>query len=473
MDYSFCLSLLIILTLMLDLRTLMVALIVMFAIQAALLITMSVALKAYRGLRLWAIACILLTLYLVLLFFQKYGVWENFFVISTNLSALSTFLFFYFGAKNLLNLPVKTFIPLVLSSIFMALIAYFTFISNQLNIRIELFSVMSAFILIKIGTMMIVHHKKSFRSSALILASLFLILGVLFLIRAINTMIHTPENDLYFQTNSMQALTFLFSICICFVWCIGVIMLVNQKLYGELKEKTEELKSSNVDKDKFFSILAHDLRGPMATIESMIDLMTDIKYDIDEKQHLAMTLAMKKSVHSTNILLDNLLDWASMQSGLRTIHRVETTYGKMMVPVMPVLQAQANNKHITIKEQIPAETLLTADPKMVQSVFRNLVANAIKFTPTNGTILLKANTTEDGTIVFSISDNGIGMDEGLMENLFNKGSSGLRLGTNGETSTGLGLMICKEFIEKHGGKIWIESKVNQGSTFYFSLDPTS
>jgi len=456
---------------MLDLRTLMVALIVMFTIQAVLLMTMSMTIKVYRGLRLWAFGCIFLTSYLVLLFLQKNGYWENFFIITTNLSALSTFLFFYFGTKNLLNLPNKTLMPIVLSVFFMALIAYFTFISNHLNIRILLFSIMMTFFLIKIGITLIVHHKKSFRTSAFILASLFIVIGAFFLFRTINTMIYPPVNELYFQTNRLQALIFLISICIGFVWCMAIIMLVNQKLYGELKDKTEELKSSNIEKDKFFSILAHDLRGPLATIESMIDLMTDIKYDIDEKNHLAMTLAMKKTVHSTNILLDNLLDWASMQSGLKTIQRVETTYGKMMVPVMPVLHAQAEYKHITIIDKIPAETPLTTDPKMTQSIFRNLIANAIKFTPTNGSILLQANSLEVGKTVFSISDNGIGMDIELMENLFNLGPKGRRLGTNGETSTGLGLMICKEFVEKHGGQIWIESEVGKGSTFSFCLEP--
>jgi len=448
----------------------MVALIVMFTIQAILLMTITLTIKAYQGLRLWAIACIFLTLYLFLLYFRREGVWDSFFIITTNLSALSTFLFFYFGTKNLLDLPIKTLTPFVLSGIYMVLIVFFTFISDHLNIRIILFSIMMAFILIKIGITLIVYHKKSFRTSVLILASLYLFLGTFFLFRTINTMFYPPENELLFQTNRMQAITLLISICVDFVWCMAVIMLVNQKLYGELKDKTEELKSSNVDKDKFFSILAHDLRGPLATIESMIDLMTDIKYDIDAKQHQAMTLAMKKTVHSTNILLDNLLDWASMQSGLKTTQRVQTTYERLMVPVLPVLLAQAIYKNITILDKIPPETPLTVDSKMTQPIFRNLVANAIKFTPTNGSILLQVNTSEDGKTLFSISDNGIGMDKQLMENVFKKGSIGRRLGTNGETSTGLGLMICKEFVEKHGGQIWIESEVGKGSTFSFCLE---
>lgn len=429
--------------------------------------------KVYRGLQLWAIGCIFLTVYLLLLFLRDYGYWENFYVITINLSSLATFVFFYFGTKNFLDLPIKIGLPIVLSAIYMVLIAFFTFISDHLNIRILLFSIMTTFILIKIGITLLVYHKKSFRSSALILASIFLFTGAFFMFRTIYTLIYPPQNELYFQTNALQAITFLVSICICFIWCISIIMLVNQKLYGELKNKTEELKTSNVDKDKFFSILAHDLRGPLATIESMIDLMTESKYDLDEKQHMNMTLAMKKTVHSTNILVDNLLDWASMQSGLKEIQRVETTYGKMMVPVMPVLHAQANNKNITIVDHIPEETPLMVDPKMAQSVFRNLVANAIKFTPSNGSILMQVETSKDGKIVFSITDNGIGIGSDMLENLFDWGSNNRRLGTNGETSTGLGLMICKEFVEKHGGRLWIESKVGKGSTFSFCLEPTT
>jgi len=455
---------------MLDLRTLMVALIVMFAIESVFLMTIALATKVYRGVCLWAIACILLTLYLILLFLQKNGDWESFVIFTSNLCALSAVLFFNFGTKNLLNPPLKPLRSFIFSGIYLALIAYFTFISDQLTLRILLFSAMMAFITILIGTNLIVHHKKSFKTSALILASVFLFFAVFFLFRTISTLILPPENDLYFQTNKMQAFTFLFSIGICFLLCMGVVLLVNQKLQGELAEITEVLRYSNENKDKFFSILAHDLRGPLATIESMIDLITDVKYDIEIKQHQAMALAIKKTAHSTNILLDNLLDWASMQSGLRTIQRIETTYGEMMVPVMPVLQAQAEYKHITIIDKIPSETPLTSDPKMTQSIFRNLVTNAIKFTPTNGSIMLQANT-ENGKTKFSISDNGIGMNIELLENLFDLGPKCRRLGTNGETSTGLGLMICKEFVEKHGGRIWVESEEGKGSTFSFFLEP--
>lgn len=456
---------------MLDLRTLMIALIVSFTIQAVLFMVMTMAIKVYRGVRLCAFGCILLALNFIALYLRNMGSWEDILIIITNLFSLSAFLFFYYGTKNLLNLPYKIFWPLVISGFYMAIIAYFTFISDHLNVRIILFSAMMAFIMIKIGTTLIIHHKKSFKSSALILATLFLFLGAFYLFRATYTLLFPPENNNLFQANWMQSLTFLVSLCMGFVWSQGVILLVNQKLRGELTKKTEELESSNIDKDKFFSVLAHDLRGPLATIESMIDLMTDIKYDIDVKQHQAMALAMKKTAHSTNILLDNLLDWASMQSGLKTTQRVQTTYERLMVPVLPVLQAQAIYKNITILDKIPPETPLTVDSKMAQSIFRNLVANAIKFTPTNGSILLQVKTAEDGKTIFSISDNGIGMDKQLMENVFEKGSIGRRLGTNGETSTGLGLMICKEFVEKHGGQIWIESEVGKGSTFSFCLEP--
>jgi signal transduction histidine kinase len=242
-------------------------------------------------------------------------------------------------------------------------------------------------------------------------------------------------------------------------------------LQGELTENTEKLESTNKEKDKFFSVLAHDLRGPLTAIMGMVDLMADKETKLGEKLMQEMASAMKVSVHSTNILLDNLLDWASLQRGLKAVHPKNTTYGELMALEMPTLIVQAANKNITIIDDIPEITPLKADPILVQSVFRNLITNAIKFTPTNGTIRLTSYISDDGRLIFSIVDSGIGMDNQLLKHIFEFGPRSQRPGTDGESSNGMGLMICKEFVEKHGGRIWVESVVNKGSTFSFCLEP--
>jgi len=392
-------------------------------------------------------------------------------ILSSNVVSITALLCFYYGTKKFLKLPIKIIPALIWSLSYMLTTAYFIFADDRLNVRIILFSIMMGLILLRNAQLLIQHRSDTFKSSALILSGMFILIGFLLLCRAVFTIFNPCASNDFFNNNIMQSATMLFSLCLGVVWTQGVILLVNQKLHGELKIKTEALEATNQEKDKFFSILAHDLRGPLTTIMGLVDLMADEKSELGEKLMQEMAFAMKKTVHSTNVLLDNLLDWASLQRGLKSFVQEQTTYGELMATVMPPLLIQAASKNITIIDEIPSTTPLTADVKMIQSVFRNLLANAIKFTPANGTIRLISSMSDDGKIIFSIVDNGIGMDMNLMESLFDFGAHNMRKGTSGENSTGLGLMICKEFVDKHGGQIWVESEVGKGSTFSFCLEP--
>ena len=456
---------------MLDLRTLVIALTITFTLQAILFLLMTLFINAYKGMRLWAYGCFCLALNFIFIYLRGHDSYANWMILGSNMVAISALLCFYYGTKQFLKLPIKVFWPLILSASYVVTIAYFTFVTNLLNIRIILFSVMMGLILLRNAQILIQFSGRTFKSSAMMLAILFLLLGLLMLIRSIHTIFFPIASNEFFTNTLMQSMTMLFSLCLGVVWTQGVILLVNQKLQGELTQKTEELVTTDQEKDKFFSVLAHDLRGPLTTIMGMVDLLADEKSELGEKLMQEMAFAMKKSVHSTNILLDNLLDWASLQRGLKIAQYEQTTFGEMMANVMPAILAQAKSKNITIIDDIPATTPLTADTKMIQSILRNLLANAIKFTPANGTIRLFSGTSENGCLIFSVEDNGIGMDQKMIENLFTQGSQNSRLGTGGENSTGLGLIICKEFVEKHNGKIWVESEVGKGSTFSFCLEP--
>lgn len=457
---------------MLDIRTLVIALTITFTLQAILFMLMTLFINAYKGLRLWAWGCFCLALNFIFIYLRGIPAIMNWMILGSNVVSIAALLCFYYGTRKFLNLPIKPFFPIVLSVIYVLAIAYFTFVTDSLSIRIILFSSMMGFILLRNAQILIQFRQETFKSSAIILSTLFIIIGSLMLFRAIYTIYFPIESNDFFTDTIMQSITMLFSLCLGVIWTQGVILLVNQKLQGELTLKSEELETTNLEKDRFFSVLAHDLRGPMTTIIGMVDLMADKKSKLGEKLMQEMASAMKKSVHSTNILLDNLLDWASLQRGLKPIHHEQTTYGELMNAVMPTLLIQAESKNITIIDDIPSSTPITADTKMVQSVFRNLIANAIKFTPAKGIIRLLSGVSDRGNITFSIADNGIGMDKEMMENLFTLGPYNRRLGTVGESSTGLGLMICKEFVEKHGGQIWVESEAGCGSTFSFYLDPS-
>jgi two-component system, sensor histidine kinase and response regulator len=456
---------------MLDLRTLVIALIITFTLQAVLFLLMTLFISAYKGLRLWSIGCLLLAINFISIYLRGVHFHTEWMILVSNVASIAALLCFYYGTKKFLKLPIKLIPALIWSVIYVSTISYFIFVDDRLNIRIIFFSIMMGIILLRNAQILIAHRSDTFKSSALILSGLFILIGLLLLCRAVYTIAYPISSNDFFNNNIMQSATMLFSLCLGVVWTQGVILLVNQKLHGDLEIKTEELEATNQEKDKFFSILAHDLRGPLTTIMGLVDLMADEKSELGEKLMQEMALAMKKTVHSTNILLDNLLDWASLQRGLKSFVLEHTTYGELMSTVMPPLHIQAAGKNITIIDEIPETTPMTADSKMIQSVFRNLLANAIKFTPVNGTIRLVSSMSNDGKIVFSVMDSGIGIDTNLKENLFNIGLHNMRKGTSGENSTGLGLMICKEFVDKHGGQIWVESEVGKGSTFSFCLEP--
>jgi signal transduction histidine kinase len=456
---------------MLDSFTLVISLALTFTLQAILFLLMTFFIKAYNGMRLWAYGCIGLALNFISIYVRSIGFSEEISVMASNSLSIFSLLCFYFGTKQIMGMPFNLKWGIWSSIVFLTIIAYYTFICNHLNERIIVYSAMMAIILIMNSRLLVKYRQGSFKVSAFILAGIFFLIGIFFLYRSIHSLFFPALDNNFFTNHGIQPITLLISLCLGILWTQGIILLVNQKLQGDLTNKTEELEATNTEKDKFFSVLAHDLRGPLTTIMGMVDLLADKKSELGEQLMQEMAESMKKSIHSTNILMDNLLDWASLQRGLNEIQKVQTTYGELMVTVMPTLLIQAESKKVIIEDDIPAATPLTADLKMVQSIFRNLLANAIKFTPSYGKIQLNSSIANDGRMVFSVKDNGIGMDKIVMDNLFKITPHSRRTGTDGENSTGLGLMICKEFVDKHGGQIWIESEIGKGSTFSFCLEP--
>jgi len=167
--------------------------------------------------------------------------------------------------------------------------------------------------------------------------------------------------------------------------------------------------------------------------------------------------------------LGNLLDWSGMQRGLTSFTPTSLLlFSKISESIVLPLQAAAN-KDITFNIEIPDDLAVFADENMLNGIFQNLVNNAVKFTPKGGNICISAKPGIDDQIEISIKDSGIGMNQNMINNLFRLDENTSRKGTEGETSTGLGLIICKDFIEKHGGKLWVESIEGKGSTFYFTL----
>lgn len=245
---------------------------------------------------------------------------------------------------------------------------------------------------------------------------------------------------------------------------------------NRLFEYAEELKELNNSKDKFFSIIAHDLRSPLQALIGFSELLfsTGAKRSITENAAIAGKIHyVSKQLYD---LLENLLYWSRMQIG--TIHFQPSTLSAADIVdgTIGLFSANSEKKKISVINSIDRNCLIEADENMMQLVLRNLLSNAIKFTKSGGTIIFsseykkeKVNNQTKYFVEFAVSDSGIGMSEEIVQNLFSIEKNIARPGTERERGNGLGLILCKEFVQKHGGNIWVSTKTDEGSVFYFTI----
>ncbi|MCF8358982.1 MAG: PAS domain S-box protein [Prolixibacteraceae bacterium] len=236
-----------------------------------------------------------------------------------------------------------------------------------------------------------------------------------------------------------------------------------------LKETADELKQLNITKDKFFSIIAHDLRAPFASLVGFTELMADEKSKFSVDEYLQYSRALNRTAHSASSLLENLLEWSRLQRNTMPFEPRKINLDDFFSEIEATTRENAEKKSINVYFDYPDGLLVKADENMLHSIMRNLVSNAIKFTKPGGKVDVKVQKQKSGRLLFTVSDNGIGMDVKRLNNLFRIDTNVSRPGTDGEPSTGLGLILCKEFVEKHGGKIWAESSEGAGSKFLFTL----
>jgi len=238
---------------------------------------------------------------------------------------------------------------------------------------------------------------------------------------------------------------------------------------SQLTEKNEELQIINSEKDKLFSIIAHDLRSPFSSFLGLTQVMAEELETLSMDQLQEIAVSMRKSATNLFRLLENLLQWSRIQQGSIPFYPAQIELIPIVEESIALVIDSANKKGITITYDIPYNTMVYADSNMLQTIIRNIVSNAVKFTAKNGKVVIEARTTSRKSVEISIRDTGIGMSNSMVDKLFKLGNQTNRTGTDGEPSTGLGLIICKEFIDKQGGKIWVESEEGKGSVFYFTI----
>ena len=248
----------------------------------------------------------------------------------------------------------------------------------------------------------------------------------------------------------------------------------NQQLELENREKEKReliLNELLETKNRFFSIIAHDLRGPLSSTASLTEVLAESPDEFSQSEIQEILVNVHKSNKRIYGLLENLLDWAKLQLGTMQFELETLAIDKVISDTFEYLRSQANQKQISVKLELDSKTQVYADKNMLSAAIRNLISNAIKFSHSGGEILVKTELkSPDNKIVHvTITDHGIGIPEDVVDTIFNLDRKYHSEGTAGEPSTGLGLLLVKELVEKNNGQVAVVSSLDEGSTFTITL----
>ncbi len=245
-------------------------------------------------------------------------------------------------------------------------------------------------------------------------------------------------------------------------------LLARVKTHLQLKYAQENLREANATKDRFFSIIAHDLKGPFNSLLGYTDVLMNYWDSYPDEKRKEFVKTIHQQSDRLFRMLENLLEWSRMQLGKIKRRPVMINLSQLGNSELMFLKPQAEKKKITLKTDIPEDAQAFGDGNMLSTVIRNLLSNAIKFTHPEGEIRISARPEGD-LMQISVSDNGVGIAEDNIAKLFRIDKHFSTYGTNKEAGTGLGLILCKDFVEKNGGRLWVESELGQGSHFKLTI----
>lgn len=297
----------------------------------------------------------------------------------------------------------------------------------------------------------------------------------------------TSENDALKHKNEIQKLqleknsvfvNFLIGISVSLVILLFVFYSKNKFIAAskkeleiknlEIEESRNKLEEANSSKDKFLSIISHDLRNPFQALMGYVNLLLTDYYNLSDKERLFFISEMDSSFKATLQLVENLLNWGRSQAGKLEYNPITVNANQAVTETVLQLLAVAKRKNISLENLISPDDYIYIDVYFLQTILRNLISNSIKFTPTNGSIKIFSKIiNSEKTII--VEDSGIGMNKEIADNLFTDESIKSTMGTNREKGTGIGLTLCHEFVKKYSGKIWVESEPGKGSKFYFTV----
>ena len=239
-------------------------------------------------------------------------------------------------------------------------------------------------------------------------------------------------------------------------------------LTSKLSESENMLRELNASKDRFFSIISHDIKNHFAAILGLSRLLIKPEYNDDPDKRMETATNLHESSKKLYALLENLLEWAKLQRDELVMEPADFNIFDVAQEAIDLIGLKAETKKISITNDIDNRKKVFADKNMIKTVLRNLVSNAVNFTENGGQVILKSEL-EGNELIISVRDNGVGIDPEYIHKLFRIDQKVISRNTEGGKGTGLGLILCREFIEKNGGNMWVESEVSKGSAFSFSL----
>jgi signal transduction histidine kinase len=243
---------------------------------------------------------------------------------------------------------------------------------------------------------------------------------------------------------------------------------IRKEFENQLRKSEQELRDANDSKDRFLSIIAHDLKSPLAALRSMLDLLNADLSDFSDSDIKEIIGEMDNSAKNVFELLEDLLSWSRAQTGKIQFNPDNIDISMILGNTISLMKASADKKNIRLYAELSQGWLCYGDANMISTVLRNLVSNAIKFTYPGGEVSVLVTQLET-FMEISVIDTGIGISPENIEKLFKLDSHLTTLGTSQEKGTGLGLILCKEFVEANDGRIWVESQQGKGCTFKFTL----
>lgn len=362
-----------------------------------------------------------------------------------------------FNRKQFLRLNL---IPVVLSVVFLA------FLSSSENTRVIIASFIITLIFMVSGLFLAGAKSKS--KIQHLTGYFYIGVSLLYLYRAVWALFIDSSTKLFTSTN-LHIATYTFLFMVSFSGSILLLLILKEKDEKKIENDNLKLQKLISNKDKFFSIIAHDLRGPLSNLIQLGKLLTIEQDEIKEESRREITEAINDSSIRTYNLLDNLLKWASSNSGIMKYNPEQINLKEIVHENLKFLTPQSKLKNIVLTNSLNEDLLVYADCDMINTVIRNLISNALKFTTSLGTIEVVSKPSTNNVHTIGVVDNGIGMDQNVISKVLEIESTFSTPGTENEKGSGLGLKLCKEFVLKNNGDIWIESTENIGTKIWISL----